>query len=145
MPPLKVLFLCTGNSCRSQMAEGLLRNFSGGSVEAWSAGTHPKAIHPYAVRAMQEIGIDISSQRSKSLESLRELEFDWVITVCDQARQSCPVLPGALKTLHWDVRDPAAAEGSDEERITAFRSVREDLCERIRLLLLEMQGASKAL
>ncbi|MBI4463091.1 MAG: arsenate reductase ArsC [Acidobacteria bacterium] len=138
MLPAKVLFVCTGNSCRSQMAEGLLRHLAGRFIEVASAGTNPKPIHPDAIRCMQEIGIDISTQRSKSLEPFLGQSFDYVITVCDRAKQSCPVLPGAAETLHWSLPDPAEARGTDEERMTGFRQVREDLASRIRQLVQEI-------
>jgi arsenate reductase len=141
MPAVKVLFLCTGNSCRSQMAEGLLRNLAADKAEVWSAGTEPKPVHPLAVTAMQEIGIDISSQRSKSLEQLGGRDFDWLITVCDQARQSCPTFHGASRrTLHWNIPDPAAFHGNREESMKVFRSVRDELASRIRKFSGEIRG-----
>jgi len=133
--PVRVLFLCTGNSCRSQMAEGLLRYLGGVAVEATSAGMHPKPVHPGAVRCMAEIGVDISSQRSKSVEPFLAERFGYVITLCDSAKESCPVMAGAQEQLHWSLPDPAAAEGSDEEKMQVFRGVREDLTRRIDSLL----------
>ena len=135
---MRVLFLCTGNSCRSQMAEGLLRWLGGSVVEVVSAGTDPRPVHPDAVRAMREIGLDISRQKSKSAEPFFAQRFDYVITLCDAARESCPVFPGAAKTAHWSLPDPAAATGTDEERLQAFRSVRDQLAARIDDLLAEM-------
>lgn len=122
-----VLFLCTGNSCRSQMAEGLLRRLAGDRYEAASAGTHPVGLNPGAVEVMREIGIDISGHRSKSLAEFDGRRFDHVITVCDRAQESCPLLPGATSVLHWSFEDPAAATGSNEERHAVFRRVRDEI------------------
>lgn len=133
--PIGVLFLCTANSCRSQMAEGLLRHLSGGRMEAASAGIHPRNVNPDAIRCMAEIGIDISSQRSKSLDLFLGEHVDYVITVCDQARDACPVFPGGRRSLHWSIPDPALAQGSDEERMQVFRQVRDELKGRIEELL----------
>ena len=132
MPPVKVLFLCTGNSCRSQMAEGLLRHLGKGAVEVASAGTEPKEVHPDAIWSMREIGIDISSQRSKSLDPFLGQQFDYCITLCDEAQQNCPVFPGASQNLHWSIPAPAVAQGPEEERMKVFHQVREDLEARIR-------------
>lgn len=138
---MRVLFLCTGNSCRSQMAEGLLRWLGGSVVEVLSAGTDPRPVHPNAVRAMQEMGLDISRQRSKSAESFLEQHFDYVITLCDAAKESCPVFPGAAKKLHWSLPDPAVAPGSAEEQMPAFRKVRDLLVVQMDDLLAEiMEG-----
>ena len=128
----KVLFLCTGNSARSQMAEGLLRYIAGERFEVASAGTKPAGLNPDAVAAMREIGIDIAHHRSKSVDEFLAQPFDYAITVCDHARETCPVLPGAGRRLHWSLDDPAAVRGSDEERMAAFRRVRDALAERIR-------------
>jgi len=127
----KVLFLCTGNSCRSQMAEGLLRNWAGDLLEVTSAGTNPVGLNPLAVRAMAEIGIAISSQKSKHIDSLAEEEFTHVITVCDSAREACPTFPATTQTLHWSFRDPADAQGTDEERMKVFTRVRNEIDEKI--------------
>ena len=127
----KVLFLCTGNSARSQMAEGLLRVWND-QVEAVSAGTDPKDLHPLAVIAMKEIGIDISSQRSKNVASLLGEHIAYVITVCDQAKERCPVFPGAWRYLHWSFDDPAAAKGNEKERLSEFRRVRDEIAAHIR-------------
>jgi len=137
MPPVKVLFLCTGNSCRSQMAEGLLRHLGQEAVEVSSAGTRPAQVHADAIRSMREIGVDISSQRSKPLEPFLGQPFDYLITLCDDAQQSCPAFPGVSQNIHWSIPDPAAARGTDtdEERMAVFRRVREDLAARIRLFL----------
>jgi len=138
---VRVLILCTGNSARSQMAEGLLRSLSKSVVEAHSAGTHPSRVNPLAVEAMKEIGIDVSGHRSKSVEEFAGQRFDLVITVCDNAKESCPVFPGAPERLHWSYEDPAAVEGSREERLRAFRRVREGLTEEFQALLISRLGA----
>jgi arsenate reductase (thioredoxin) len=123
----RVLILCTGNSARSQMAEGLLRHFAGETFAAYSAGTHPSTVHPLAVAAMHELGIDISTHRSKSVNEFVGEQFDTVITVCDSAAAACPFFPGAPRRIHWSVPDPAAASGLREQRLQAFRSVRDTL------------------
>lgn len=125
--------MCTGNSARSQMAEGLLRHLGGGRVEVTSAGTEPRGVHPYAVQVMAEVGIDLSHHTSKSVEGFVGQDFDWVITVCDRARERCPVFPGA-RILHWSVPDPSEVRGS-EEALAAFRAVREELRWRIQEFL----------
>ena len=141
MHPVRVLFLCTGNSCRSQMAEGLLRRIVPPAVvEVASAGTSPKPVHPDAVRIMREILVDISAQRSKSLDQFSEQKFDYVITLCDEAQEACPTFPGAAQRLHWGLPDPAAARGAEEERLAAFRAVRNDLATRIDGLLEDIFG-----
>jgi arsenate reductase len=127
----RVLFLCTHNSARSQMAEGLLRATAGDRYEAMSAGTEATHVRPEAIRAMAELGIDISAQRSKTLEPFLGQPIDWLVTVCDQAREACPTLPGVARQLHWSVEDPAAVTGTDEERLAAFRAARDDLSGRI--------------
>jgi arsenate reductase len=128
----RILVICTGNSARSQMAEGLLRALGGGRVEAFSAGSRPaERVHPLAVRAMAEVGIDIAHQRPKHLREFAGREIDWVIVVCALAAHDCPHFPGARATLQWFYDDPAAAEGSEEERLAAFRAVRDDLARRI--------------
>ena len=126
-----VLILCTGNSARSQMAEGLLRHHGADKFSVESAGTQPSRVRPEAVAVMQELGIDISGQRSKSVDEFAGDAFDCVITVCDNAKQNCPVFPGSAQYIHWSIDDPAAAQGSDEERIAAFRRVRDELAARI--------------
>ena len=127
-----VLFLCTGNSCRSQMAEGLLRHLAGDRFEAASAGTHPAGLNPGAVAVMQEIGINISSHRSKQVDEYKDARFDYVITVCDRAKETCPIFPASSVQLHWSFEDPAAAVGTIEERQRVFRRVRDEIAERIR-------------
>lgn len=129
--PRRVLILCTGNSARSQMAEGLWRHLSYGRDQVFSAGTKPSLVRPEAVAVMREIGIDISEHRSKSVEEFANQEFDLVITVCDNAKESCPIFPGAAQRLHWPFPDPAAVEGSLEDRLIAFRDVRDRIAHRI--------------
>jgi arsenate reductase (thioredoxin) len=128
----RVLFLCTHNSARSQMAEALLRHLGGDRFEAHSAGTEATHVRPLAVRAMDEIGVDISGQESKTLERYLEEPFDYVITVCDDANEACPFFPGAANRLHWSFEDPSRVEGSEEERLAVFRSVRDRIRERIK-------------
>jgi arsenate reductase len=128
---VKVLFLCTGNSARSQMAEGYLRHAAGDRFEAMSAGVEPKALNPLAVAAMDEIGIDISRQRSKDVTSLLGQAIPYVITVCDNARERCPIFPRTYKFLHWSFDDPAAAVGSHETKMAVFRRVRDEIITRI--------------
>lgn len=131
----RVLFLCTGNSARSQMAEGILRWLSRGSLEVQSAGTHPVGVNPLAVEVMKEINLDISSHRSKSVSEFLEQKFDTVITVCDNANEACPVFPGAPERIHFSFEDPAAVQGTLEERKQAFRRTRDELIQRLRLFL----------
>ena len=121
----RVLILCTGNSARSQMAEGWLRAIAGDRYDVFSAGTRPSVVNPLAIAAMRERGIDISSHRSKSLNEYLDQPFEYVITVCDQAAEACPIFPGPAHRIHWSFPDPAAVEGSDEQRLAAFRSVRD--------------------
>jgi len=128
---VRVLILCTGNSARSQMAEGLLRHDAGKVYEVFSAGTKPTRVRPEAISVMREVGIDISGHRSKSVDEFAGQEFDYVITVCDNAKESCPVLPVKTKRIHWSIEDPAAAQGSEEEILTAFRRVRDELRTRL--------------
>ena len=128
---MRVLILCTGNSARSQMAEGLLRHDAGAAYTVFSAGTKPTQVRPEAVAVMREAGIDISGQRSKSVDEFEGQEFDYVITVCDNAKQSCPIYPAKTKRIHWSIEDPAAVQGSEEERLAAFRRIRDEL--RLRL------------
>jgi arsenate reductase len=114
------------------MAEGLLRQLGGDRFEAASAGTQPSTVNPMAIRAMAELSIDISHHRSKSVDEMSGRQFDFVITVCDNARESCPVFPADVRMIHWGVEDPAQAAGSDEERIEVFRRVRDELAEHVR-------------
>lgn len=120
----RVLILCTGNSARSQMAEGLLRSMGGDWLEVESAGTEPSFVRPEAIAAMAELGIDISAQRSKSADEFADRPFDLVLTVCDNARERCPVYPGAKQSIHRSFEDPARAAGTGAERLEAFRRVR---------------------
>jgi arsenate reductase (thioredoxin) len=128
----RVLILCTGNSARSQMAEGLLRHDGGGKFEVESAGVEPSHVRPQAIEAMREVGIDISGHRSKSVEEFAGQEFDYVITVCDNAKEQCPVFPGKTRRIHWSFDDPAAAEGDEAERLAVFRRVRDEIRGRLR-------------
>jgi arsenate reductase len=125
----KVLILCTGNSARSQMAEGLLKHFGAGRFEVYSAGTKPGQVRAEAIAAMKEIGIDISANRSKHVDEFRNEAFDYVLTVCDNARETCPVFPANTRRLHHSFEDPAAVQGSEEERLAAFRRVRDQLAD----------------
>jgi len=128
----KILVLCTGNSARSQMGEGLFRSEGGGGFEVFSAGTKPSLVRPEAIAAMQEIGIDISGQRSKSVDEFSGHPIDYVVTVCDNARDSCPVFPAATEWIHWSFEDPAAVQGSEQERLAAFRRIRDQIHERVK-------------
>ena len=129
---LKVLFLCTENACRSQMAEGLVNHDLAGQVKAWSAGVRPSRVNPRGIQVMAEIGIDISQHRSKSVDDLSGEQFDLVITLCDQAQQECPFFPGDTELRHVGFPDPARATGTEEEILTVFRTVRDDLRARLR-------------
>ena len=129
----RVLFLCTGNSCRSHMAEGQLRALAGDRFEVFSAGSKPTGrVHPLAIEAMRELGVDISRHESKSLNVFDGQQFDYVITVCDNAREACPNFSGAANQLHWSFDDPAFAPGTDEQKIRVFRRVRDEIRHRIR-------------
>jgi len=132
--PVRVLFLCTANACRSQMAEGFARHYGRGAIEAYSAGTQPTVLHPLTVETMQERGVDISGQHAKGFDEVPE-RFDLVVTVCDQAAEACPVFPGAGRLLHWSLRDPAQATGTPEEVKAAFRRVRDEIEARVRSLV----------
>ena len=127
----KVLFLCSENSCRSQMAEGILRHLMGNEFEVFSAGIRPSVVNPIAIKIMAEIGIDISGHRSKSVDEFQGMNFDFVITTCDAARETCPVFPGNTRHLHWSFSDPADARGSEEEILSVFRKVRDEIKLRI--------------
>ena len=131
----RVLFLCTGNSTRSQMAEALLRHLSGDAVEVHSAGSHPKSVHPNAVRVMRERGIDISSRRSTSLSRFAHRRFDYVVTLCDRVREVCPEFLGGPERIHWSIADPALEAGNDEESYPAFQRTAADIEERVQCLL----------
>jgi len=128
---VRVLILCTGNSARSQMAEGLLRHDAGNVYEVFSAGTKPTRVRPEAITVMREVGIDISGHRSKSVDEFAGQDFDYVITVCDNAKESCPIFPANTKRIHWSIDDPAAVQGPEEERLAAFRRIRDELRARL--------------
>jgi arsenate reductase (thioredoxin) len=129
--PIRVLFVCTGNSARSIMAEALVRQHGGDDFEVFSAGTEPRGVNPLTVRALAEAGIDAGPLRSKSVQEFVGQDFDYVITVCDEARQACPVFPGSHNSIHWGYEDPAEATGTDDERLQVFRSVLTQLGQRI--------------
>jgi arsenate reductase len=128
----RVLFLCVHNSARSQMAEGMLRAWAGDRFEAHSAGNEATQVRPLAVRAIAEIGIDISSQRSKSVSEYAGQQFDYAITVCDDAKEACPYFAGATTQLHWAFDDPAAATGDEDEQLAVYRRVRDEIADRLR-------------
>lgn len=128
----RVLILCTGNSARSQMAEGLLKHLAGDRFEVHSAGTRPAVVRPEAIAVLRELGIDISGNRSKHVDEFAGDAFDYVLTVCDNARESCPVYPGHANRFHHSFDDPAAVRGSEEERLSAFRRVRDEILEYLR-------------
>ena len=125
--PKRVLILCTGNSARSQMAEGLLRDLGREDFDVVSAGVEPSYVRPEAIEVMNEIGMDISRHRSKSVHEFSNQEFDYVITVCDNANARCPVFPGQARRIHWSIEDPAAAKGNYEMRLASFRKARDEL------------------
>jgi arsenate reductase len=127
----RVLFLCTHNSARSQMAEGFLRAMAGDRFEVQSAGTQKTSVHPLAIRAMAERGIDINGQSSKIYVGLMPDPWDYLITVCDDANEKCPFVPGTTKRLHWSLPDPSRASGSEDDRLTVFRRVRDEIEARI--------------
>lgn len=129
---MRVLVLCTGNSCRSQMAEGFFRQFGKGEVEAASAGVSPGSVNPNAIAVMKEVGIDISGHTSDPIEKYVDDEWDYVVTVCDNAKERCPVFPKAKNSLHWPFDDPADAEGTDEEVLGEFRRVRDEIAEKVK-------------
>jgi len=128
----RVLFLCTGNSARSQMAEGFLRHYAGDQYDVFSAGTKPSKLNPLAVEAMREVGIDISNHHSKDVVEFLGVPIQYVITVCDRAKESCPIFPGVFEFLSWSFDDPADAQGSDGEKLAVFRRVRDEMDERIK-------------
>ena len=130
----RVIFLCTHNSARSQMAEGMLRAWGGARFQAFSAGTVRTTLRDEAVEVMREIGIDISAQQSKAIDQLAGRRFDRLVTVCDEAREACPTLPGVREQEHWQIDDPSAVTGNRKERTAAFRRARDELAERVRAL-----------
>ncbi len=125
----KILFICTHNSARSQMAEGILNHLYGDIYEAYSAGTYPLGVNPLTVKVMHEIGIDISHHRSKSVEEFKNMEFDYIITVCDSSKEKCPYFPGGKKYIHKSFKDPSDIGINEEEKIEAFRKVRDEIKE----------------
>lgn len=133
----RVIFVCTHNSARSQMAEGMLRAWGGDRYEVVSAGTEATRVRPEAISVMHEIGIDITGHTSKTLEPFIGDPFDWLITVCDQANEACPTLPGVERRAHWSVEDPSAITGDEEKRRAAFRDARDDLAGRVRAFIAE--------
>jgi arsenate reductase len=134
--PTRVLFVCTHNSARSQMAEGMVRSWGGDRFEAFSAGTEASRVRPEAIEVMREIGIDISGHTSKSIEPFIGEAFSWVITVCDAAKEACPVIPGAEQQAHWSIDDPSAVEGTEAERLEAFRHARDVIRDRVHIFML---------
>ena len=142
---MRVLFLCTGNSARSQMAEALTRARSGGVAEAYSAGSHPKPLHPNAVRVMRdEYGIDLAGRLSKHLGVFAEQRFDWVISLCDRVREVCPEFPGQPETIHWSIPDPAAGQADDDASYPAFQQTAAELETRIGFLLAALMDRTTA-
>lgn len=133
--PIRVLYVCTGNSARSQIAEAVLKRIGGSDFDVYSAGTEPKGVNPYTVRVLGDAGIDWSSARSKSTEEFLARSFDYVITVCDRARAVCPVFPGHGETLHWGLEDPAEVEGTDAQKLAAFQRTYLEVNQRIRLFV----------
>jgi arsenate reductase len=137
MDKIRVLYLCTGNSARSQMAEAFLRKYAGDRFEVFSAGLEPSVINPFTIQVMDELGIDLSNQRSKSLlEYMGKVHFGYMITVCDRAEQKCPIFPGMGVRLHWPFEDPALAQGSDEHKLAVFRRVRDQIDAQVKAWLL---------
>lgn len=143
--PVAVLFACTGNGTRSQLAEALLRERTGGAVEVVSAGSHPKPVHPYAVAVLAERGIDITAARSKPLADFTHRRFDYVVTLCDKVREVCPEFPGQRRAMHWSIEDPGLVDGPPRRVLAAFRAVADDLDVRIRFLtdLIDAQPARR--
>lgn len=138
----KVLFLCTGNSARSQMAEAFLREEAGDQFEALSAGIEPRGLHPLAVEVMREIGIDISNYQSKDVREFLSTPIPYVITVCNSARQRCPIYPATYKYMHWSIQDPAAAQGTDDQKLAVFRRVRDEIASQIERFVNETRRAA---
>lgn len=130
--PIRVLFVCTHNSARSQIAEALLTRYGGDDFEAYSAGTEVSRVNPYAIQVLEEVGIDWRNARSKSITEFLDQKFDYVITVCDRARATCPVFPGSSNTLHWGLDDPSEVEGSEGEMLVAFRRTESEVSARLR-------------
>jgi protein-tyrosine-phosphatase len=141
--PIRILFLCTHNSARSQMAEGLLRKLGGNQVEVYSAGSEPATIHPLAIKVMAEMGVDLSDHRSKHMDEFKGQNFDYIVTVCDRVREVCPVFPGDPQQIHWSFPDPAAIEGGMQTRERGFTNTAIQLATRIQYLLLMIQRNRK--
>ncbi|MGA2118408.1 MAG: arsenate reductase ArsC [Bryobacteraceae bacterium] len=138
-----MLVLCTGNSARSQMGEGLFRAEGGERFEVFSAGTKPGYVRPEAIAVMKELGIDISNHRSKSVDEFSGQAFDYVVTVCDNARDNCPVFPARTERIHWSLEDPAAVEGSETERLSAFRRIRDQIHARVKSFLQDRAATAR--
>lgn len=138
----RALILCTGNSARSQMAEGFLQHIAGELFDVESAGTIASFVRPQAITVMAEIGVDISGHRSKSLDEFRETAFDYVITVCNNANETCPVFPGPAKRIHWSFDDPAEAVGSNEQQLAVFRRVRDEIADKLRAFASSIKSAN---
>jgi arsenate reductase len=141
MQKLRALILCTGNSARSQMAEGLLRSLAGDRFDVFSAGTHPSFVRPEAIQAMAELGVDLTGHRSKSVDEFREQPFDYIFTVCDNAKENCPVFPAGARHIHWSFEDPAAAQGDEAARVAEFRRIRDQIAARFRDFLRSEEAA----
>lgn len=144
MSKIRVLFLCTGNSARSIIGAALLRQTGGDAFDVVSAGTHPKGINPYTVRVLEPLGIDLSGERSKDVSEFEGQTFDYVITVCDAAAEECPVFPGAPERIHWSFVDPAAVQGTDEEKLGAFRRTLREMQARLATFVLVAKRKSAA-
>ena len=139
----RILVLCTGNSARSQMGEGLFRHEGAGEWQVESAGTKPSLVRPEAIAAMAEIGFDISGHRSKSVDEFLGQNFDYVVTVCDNARDACPVFPGTANRIHWSFEDPAAVQGTEQHRMAEFRRIRDQIQERVRAFAADMRSDNR--
>ncbi len=139
----KILVLCTGNSARSQMGEGLFRTEGGAGFQVFSAGTKASSVRPEAIAVMKEIGIDISGHRSKSVDEFSAQSMDYVVTVCDSARDNCPVFPAGSARIHWSIEDPAAVQGSEQERLAAFRRIRDQIHERVKAFFRDPVAAAR--
>ncbi len=140
---VRILVLCTGNSCRSQIAEGFFRHYGNGRVEVFSAGLEPKGVNSHAIQVMKEVGVDISRQTSDHLNKYVGQSFDFVITVCDNAAKNCPVFPGQVMRLHWPFNDPAIAIGTEEQVLAVFRRVRDEIGAKIKIWLSDTQLVEK--
>jgi len=137
MDKKRVLFICTHNSARSQMAEGIMNALYGDRFQAFSAGTNPSKVNPLAIEVLKEIGVDISHHKSKSIDEFKGENFDYVVTVCDNAKENCPYFPGGKKYVHRGFMDPASVEGTYEEKLSAFRKVRDEILEWIKEFFIE--------